>query len=190
VTPLVRWRHQFVHRDEGDRPSYTALFVQAAARTLKSFPDLNASIRGTSLYRWRLINIGVAVARQDGLIVPVIPDADQRSLADIMSRLRSFGSSHADPLPADAARGGTFTVSNLGMYGADSVLSVIYPGQAGILSLGRVRPKPVEEAGKVVIRSVLRMTLAFDHRILDGAMAAQFLARLEALFASPESWAR
>ncbi len=189
VTPLVRWRQEFASAYVDERPSYTALFVQAAAQALRGFPDLNASIRGASLYRWKAINIGVAVARQDGLIVPVIPDADQRSLADIMGRLRSFGSSHVDPLPGDAACGGTFTVSNLGMHGADSVLSVIHPGQAGILSLGRIRPKPVAEADRVVIRSVVRMTLAFDHRILDGAMAAQFLARLETLFTAPESWA-
>ncbi len=189
VTPTVEWRNAISPSEAGERPSFTAIFVRLAGRALHAFPDLNASLRGEYVYRWANINIGVAVNRQDGLIVPVIPDADKRSLEEIMGRLRSFGLSHDDPLPADAVARGTFTISNLGMYGADSVLSIIPAGQAAILSLGRVRPKPVVVSGEILVRSIVRMTLAFDHRIIDGARAAQFLGGLESLLGAPESWA-
>jgi pyruvate dehydrogenase E2 component (dihydrolipoamide acetyltransferase) len=190
VTALVAWRSRFNTASAEARPSYTALFVQAVALALRSFPDLNASLRGSQLLRWEHINIGVAVAREDGLIVPVIPDADRLSLSQIMARIGSFGTSHQAALPVDASGGGTFTLSNLGMYGADSVLSIIHPGQAGILSLGRIGLKPVIRAGEIVARSMLRITLAFDHRLVDGVVGARFLAHLTELLASPESWAR
>jgi pyruvate dehydrogenase E2 component (dihydrolipoamide acetyltransferase) len=190
VTALVEWRSGVNSASVEAHPSYTALFIQAAALGLRSFPDLNASLRGSQLLRWEHINIGVAVAREDGLIVPVIPDADRLSLSQIMARLGSFGTSHQVALPADASGGGTFTISNLGMYGADSVLSIIHPGQAGILSLGRIGLKPVIRAGEFVARSMLRMTLAFDHRIVDGVVGAGFLAHIAELLTTPESWAR
>ncbi len=189
VTALVAWRSGLGTHSVEARPSYTAIFIQVAALGLESFPDLNASLRGSQFFRWEHINIGIAVAREDGLFVPVIPDADHLSLAQIMARLSSFGTSHQVALPAEACRGGTFTISNLGMYGADSVLSIIHPGQAGILSLGRIGLKPVVHAGAIVVRSMLRMTLAFDHRLLDGVVGARFLAHLAGLLASPESWA-
>ena len=186
VTNLAAWRERF---QPEERPSYTAIFVQAVAAALREMPELNASLLDSGVCRWKEVNIAIALARQDGLVAPVIRSADQKELSEISSVMRSFGRNHEDPLPLESSMGGTFTISNLGMFGADSVLSVINPGQAAILSFGRIRAKPAAIDGALVIRSFVRMSLSFDHRILDGATAAHFLARLEAMFARPESWA-
>jgi len=186
VTNLAAYREGF---QPDERPSYTAIFVQAAAAALREMPELNASLLDSGVCQWKEVNIALALARQGGLVAPVIRSADQLGLSEISSVLRSFGRNREDPLPQESTMGGTFTISDLGMFGADSLLSVISPGQAAILSFGRIRAKPAAIDGALVIRSFVRMTLSFDHRILDGATAAQFLARLEAMFVRPEAWA-
>jgi pyruvate dehydrogenase E2 component (dihydrolipoamide acetyltransferase) len=170
-------------------PSYTALFVQAASLALREFPHLNASFRPEGILVWPEINVGIAVSRRDELVVPVLRRADGKSLAEITEFLRAYGPEALGGVrPADAS-GGTFTISNLGMAGADRVLSILSPGQAGILSFGRIRPRPSVVRGEIAIRSLLNMTLGFDHRVLDGAMAARFLARLEEMLVRPDGWA-
>jgi len=187
VTELAAWRQALI---EAATPSYTALFVQAVGLALKVFPHLNASFSPEGIRIWPEINVGVAVAHDDELIVPILRRADDRSLAEITQFLLGYGPEHSGGLRPEDASGGTFTISNLGMVGADSVLSILSPGQAGILSLGRIRPKPAVLGGEIVVRSFLRMTLGFDHRVLDGAMGARFLAHLEGMLAQPQAWAR
>ncbi len=181
VTELVDWREKL--RGEagaGGAPGYTALFVQAAAGALRAFPRLNAALQGESLAVWHEVNIGVAVALEDGLIVVVIHTADRLTLLEIEQTIRDLAEKAAGGrLPIEALTGGTFTVSNLGMYGADNVLSIINAGQAGTLSIGRIRRRPAVHDDQIAIRALVRMTLSFDHRIVDGALAARFLAYLE-----------
>jgi pyruvate dehydrogenase E2 component (dihydrolipoamide acetyltransferase) len=185
VTEMTAWRETLPK----PAPSYTAIFVQAASVALKVFPHLNASFAEDGIHIWPEINVGIAVARGDDLIVPVLRRTDEKSLAEIGEFLRGYGPSHGGGLRPQDASLGTFTVSNLGMSGADSVLSILSPGQAGILSLGRIRKKPAVHEGEIVIRSLVRMTIGFDHRVLDGAMAARFLAHLEGMFAQSQTWA-
>ncbi len=172
--------------DSGVKISVTDLLVRAAAITLRAHPEANAAFDGDAIIRRGHVNVGVAVALDDGLIVPVIKDADQKSVSEISAEAKDLAKrARTGKLMPDEFTGGTFTISNLGMFGIDSFTAVLNPPEAAILAVGSTVDEPVVESGEVVVRARTRLTLTVDHRVLDGAMGAAFLRDLTDLLAKP-----
>ena len=176
----------------GERPvpSYNDLVVKAAALALREHPRANGSYRDGRFELFSRVNVGVAVAAQDALVVPTIFDADQKTLGQIAAESRALAERvRAAAITPPELSGGTFTVSNLGMYGVTEFTAVINPPQAAILAVGAMAPRVVVRDGEVVARHTMDVTLACDHRILYGAEAALFLARIRELLEQPISLA-
>jgi pyruvate dehydrogenase E2 component (dihydrolipoamide acetyltransferase) len=172
-------------RDEGI--TVTDLLVEAAAQALARHPRLSASWQNGALVAGGGVNVGVAVATADGLVVPVIHGADRLSLAEISARRRELaGAARAGSLRPGDVHGGTFTISNLGMYGVDAFQAIVNPPQAAILAVGRIAERPVAVDGALAARPVLTLTVSFDHRVVDGARGAQFLDTLASLVEAGE----
>jgi pyruvate dehydrogenase E2 component (dihydrolipoamide acetyltransferase) len=170
-------------------PSYNDFIVKAVALALAQFPRVNGSYRDGHVETHPRINVGVAVAADDALVVPTIFDADRLSLGEICRRSRELAARVREGAiaPADVG-GGTFTVSNLGMYGVDSFSAVINPPQAAILAVGSLKPRAiVDDAGNLVARPTVVLTLACDHRVLYGADGARFIARVRELLERPDA---
>jgi pyruvate dehydrogenase E2 component (dihydrolipoamide acetyltransferase) len=167
--------------------SVNDLVVKACAVLLRANPALNVSFGGDKLIRHRRVHVGVAVAVDGGLIVPVVRDADRKSLTQVAREAKDLiGRARTGRLAADETSGGTFTVSNLGMFGVKQFTAVINPPEAAILAVGAAEPEPVVTAdGGVAVHQVLRLTLSIDHRALDGATGAQFLAQLKEVLEHP-----
>lgn len=172
---------------EGPRVTLTALLVKACAWALARQPEVNASFNGDSILEWAEINIGVAVAVEAGLIVPVIFQADRLSLADIAAQLNDLGArAREGKLRPEELRGGTFTISNLGMFGVETFTAIINPPQAAILAVGRtVKRAIVTEDEQIVVKPMASFTLTADHRVIDGAIAGRFLAALKQALERP-----
>ncbi len=179
VTTLVRWRdeHKAVWRArEGTNITYTAFFVRAAVEALKAFPIVNASWRDEGITVHKAINIGIGIALEDGLIVAVIKHADQKSLVGIAQDLEGLGrKAREGKLTLDDVQGGTFTITNPGVFGSIWSMPIIVPGQAAILATDAIVKRPVVREDAIAIRDILHLGLSFDHRIFDGAVAMQFL---------------
>jgi pyruvate dehydrogenase E2 component (dihydrolipoamide acetyltransferase) len=172
------------------RASVTAVLVKICAWALRHHRWLNASWRDQAVHFHTDVNIGVAVALDEGLIVPVIHQVDRLGVGEIASRLHGLGErARQGRLKPDDVNGGTFTISNLGMFGIDHFTAIINPPQGAILAVGRIakRPVVVEEDGndRTAIRPMMDMTLSVDHRIIDGATAARFLQDIARVVASP-----
>jgi pyruvate dehydrogenase E2 component (dihydrolipoyllysine-residue acetyltransferase) len=167
-------------------PSYNDMVVKACAIALRDHPRANAAYRDGAFELYERVNVGIAVATDDSLIVPTVFDADRKSLLDIAREARSLAERVRSRLitPAELA-GATFTVSNLGMYGVASFAAIINPPQAAILAVGELREVPVIREGQVVPGSRMSIALTCDHRILYGAPAAEFLARIRQLLEQP-----
>lgn len=167
--------------------SVNDLIVKAAALALTRMPQINVSFDGERILYKKRVNIGVAVALEQGLIVPVVRDADKRGLLDLASESRRLAeAARANKLKADDLQGGTFTVSNLGMYDVESFTAIINPPESAILAVGAITPTPVATADRqVVVRDEMKLTLSSDHRALDGALAARFLQELKRLLEQP-----
>lgn len=165
--------------------TYTDILVKIVADVLCDHPLLNAVWNDDTITLPADINIGVAVALEDGLIVPVVHNADAKSLAEIHHEVADMADrARDDALSAEELADGTFTITNLGMYRIDHFTPIINPPQTGILGVGRIRSTPAEHDGEIALRSMLGLSLTFDHRVVDGAPAAAFLdavcERLEA----------
>jgi pyruvate dehydrogenase E2 component (dihydrolipoamide acetyltransferase) len=164
----------------------TDLLVRACATALAGRPEINVSWDETRILRHRQVNIGVAVAIDEGLIVPVIRDADRKTLTETAREARDLTArARARKLTPDELAGGTFTISNLGMYGIRQFTAVINPPQAAILAVGEAVREPVVRDDQVTIGTTMMLTLSIDHRAVDGATAAGFLARLKELIEEP-----
>ena len=174
-------------RDEGDDvPSLNDFVVKAAARVLREFPRFNASYVDGKVECYTRINVGVAVATEDALLVPVVLDADQKSLAQIAVDTRRLAdAARRRALRPDDLHHGTFTVSNLGMLGVRSFTAIIDPPQVAILAVGGARRAPSEDGAGVVFRDVMTVSLTCDHRVVYGADGARFLSRLGELLERP-----
>jgi pyruvate dehydrogenase E2 component (dihydrolipoamide acetyltransferase) len=183
VEDLAAW----AEREGGPRVTLTALLVKACAWALRRHPALNATLEGEEILEWEDVNIGVAVAVPEGLVVPVIPEADRRGVWEIARMLEEkVGRAREGRLRPEDVQGGTFTLSNLGMYGIDRFTAILNPPQAGILAVGRVAKRPVVgEGDEVVVRPVATLTLTADHRVIDGAQAAQFMDDLRWVLERP-----
>ena len=174
-------------RSGGDVPSYNDMVIKACALALREFPRANGSYRDARFELYSRVNVGVAVAAHDALVVPTVFDADSKTLRDIARETRALAERvRAGTITPPELSGGTFTVSNLGMYGVTAFTAVINPPQAAILAVGALAPRAVvNQDGALVARHMMNVTLACDHRILYGADAAQFLARIRALLERP-----
>ncbi len=162
------------------------MVVKACALALREHPRANGSYRDGRLQLHSRVNVGVAVAAEDALVVPTVFDAEEKSLGEIARETRALAERvRAGTITPPELGGGTFTVSNLGMYGVTSFTAIINPPQAAILSVGSVEPRAVVREGEVVARHTMTVTLACDHRILYGADAARFLARIRELLEAP-----
>ncbi len=172
---------------EGDAvPSLNDMVVKAVAIALREHPRANGAYRDGRLEMYERVNVGVAVAARDALVVPTVFDADRKGLAQIAAETRALAQRVRDAtVTPPELSGGTFTVSNLGMLGIDSFAAVINPPQAGILAIGRVIEKPVVREGEIVSARMMSVNLACDHRILYGADGARFLDRIRALLEEP-----
>lgn len=161
--------------------SYTELLVKVVAEALRKHPLLNSTLTEDEKIRvYEDINIGVAVATEQGLVVPVIHNADKKPLEEIGSTLQELAEkAKVGKLVKEDLIGGTFTITNLGMYGVDLFMPIINPPEAAILGVGKVVDKPVVESGEIVVKPIMTLSLAYDHRIVDGAPAAQFLQEIK-----------
>ena len=164
----------------GHRPTYNDLIVWYLARTLADHPLLNASMVGEEIHCWEEINIGVAVALDSGLIVPVVRAANTKSVADLAGETADRAErARTNRLSPDELLGGTFTITNLGTLDVDGFTPIINPPQSAILGVGRIVPRPVVVDGEIAVRYMVTLSLSFDHRIVDGAPAAQCLQALK-----------
>lgn len=182
MSEVERQRRDGKERGEKLIPSINDFILHASARALRDFPSLNASFTDKGIQIFSDINIGMAVALEEGLVVPVIRNADRLSLQEMAKQSRELSEKAQKKklFPLDY-EGGTFTVSNLGMFGVDNFVAIINPPQCAILAVGKVAPRAVVHDQSVVVRAMMTMTLSADHRIVDGAIAARFLQELKRL---------
>jgi pyruvate dehydrogenase E2 component (dihydrolipoamide acetyltransferase) len=168
------------------RLTLTDILVKVAASALKDHPIINSRIEGDQICLLEEINIGVAIALQDGLIVPVIRNADRKSLPEIATALRDLTQkAREEKLSLEDVGGGTFTLSNMGMLGIDKFNAIINPPECSILGVGRTVEKPVVQGGEIKIKPMAWLSLSSDHRIVDGAAAALFLNHIKKLLENP-----
>ena len=167
--------------------SYTDMLVKAVAKALTEHPIINSTLEKEQIKIFADINIGVAVATEMGLIVPVIRDANGKSLTEISSTLKELvEKAKQSKLAKEDLTGGTFTITNLGMYGVDVFTPIINPPETAILGAGRVAEKPIVMDEQVVVRPVMQLSLTFDHRVVDGAPAAEFLQKVKQKLENPD----
>lgn len=163
--------------------TYTDMIVHAAARALLRHPRMNSRLEQSEIVTQGSANVGIAVALDDGLIVPVIRNASAMRLAEIAAESRALGEkARTGRLKLEDVTGGTFTVSNLGTYGVDAFTPILNQGETGILGVGRIVEKPAVYRGEIARRAMMTLSLTFDHRVIDGAPAAQFLATVVEFF--------
>ncbi|MFL5356757.1 pyruvate dehydrogenase complex dihydrolipoamide acetyltransferase, partial [Archangium sp.] len=166
--------------------SVNDIIVKAAAMALRRYPKINVSLHGDTILHFETVDVGIAVAIEDGLITPVIRDADKKGLSAISAESRDLAErARKRGLKPHEYTGGSLTVSNLGMYGIDSFIAVINPPQSCILAVGSVADKVVVRDGQMVVRKMMTVTLSGDHRVIDGAIGAEYLRELKALLEHP-----
>jgi pyruvate dehydrogenase E2 component (dihydrolipoamide acetyltransferase) len=195
ATPLVRLRDDLagaLMTTDTAMPSYNDLFARLVAIALREFPDLNASLVDGGIVRHDAVHLGMAVDTEKGLLVPVIRDAHAKSVQAIaVESARLIGQARAGKASLDDLKGGTFTITNLGMYEIDAFTPIINLPECAILGIGRIVARPVvvdEETETVAVRKMVALSLTFDHRVVDGAPAARFLKRVKQFVEQPLIW--
>jgi pyruvate dehydrogenase E2 component (dihydrolipoamide acetyltransferase) len=183
---LQTWRETARGRPGCEALTLTDLLVRVCAAALRQHPRVNATWRDGSVVSQEDVNVGLAVATEDGLVVPVIHGADRLGLAELVARRQELveGARTGRLTPADV-QGGTFTVSNLGMYGVDAFLAIVNAPQAAILAVGRIADRVVPVGGAPAVRPTMTLSLSFDHRVVDGARGAEFLDAVAGLVEEP-----
>ena len=180
VTPATEFRPRLSREFDF---SYTDMMIHSVARALMRHPRMNARLEGPEIVVFASANVGVAVALDEGLIVPVVNRAESKSLREIAVESRALGEkARAGQLKLEDVAGDTFTITNLGMFGIDAFTPILNLGETGILGVGRIVEKPAVYRGEIAKRAMLWLSLTFDHRVLDGAPAAQFLQTVIELF--------
>jgi pyruvate dehydrogenase E2 component (dihydrolipoamide acetyltransferase) len=195
VAELVKTRKELVAQEEklGARITYTDLMVAAVAKLLKDYPLVNASLMGNEIIQWQDINVSVAVALEEGLIVPVVKNADQKSLVEISKEVRSLAKrAREGALAPEDVQGGTFTITNLGAMGGGYRFETVIINQpeAAILGTGGISDRAVVREGKIVASPVMTYYLTYDHRVFTGAVAAAFINSLAELLKTPDSFVK
>lgn len=188
VMDMRRRRQESFVNQHGVKLGFTSFFVKACVGALKAFPRLNAELQGDEIVLKHYYDIGIAVGAEEGLVVPVIRDADRKSFADIEKAVRDFAASSRDgTLSLEDLRGGTFTITNGGVFGSMLSTPILNPPQVGILGLHNIQDRPVARDGEIIIRPMIYVALSYDHRIVDGREAVQFLVRVKQLVEEPEA---
>jgi 2-oxoglutarate dehydrogenase E2 component (dihydrolipoamide succinyltransferase) len=181
----ARYKERF-EKQHGVRLGLMSFFVKAVVESLKRYPDVNASIDGTDIVYHGYFDIGIAVSAPRGLVVPVIRDADQLSFAEIEKTIREFGEkAKNNQLSLDDLQGGTFTITNGGVFGSLMSTPIINPPQSGILGMHGINDRPVVENGEIVVRPMMYVALSYDHRIIDGRESVGFLKTVKELVEDP-----
>jgi pyruvate dehydrogenase E2 component (dihydrolipoamide acetyltransferase) len=184
MSETVRLRNKL--KEAELKVSYNDIILKAVARALREHPRMNSALTDQGILEFGHINVGVAVALDDGLIVPVIRDADLLSLSQIHGESRRLGhAARNGSLTADEMQGGTFSVSNLGMYGLDGFTAIIDAPESGILAVGAIKDRVVPVNGEPAVRPMCELSLTYDHRVVDGAPAAAFLGSLAGILENP-----
>jgi 2-oxoglutarate dehydrogenase E2 component (dihydrolipoamide succinyltransferase) len=183
----LRERHKQTFKDRhGVGLGIASFFVKASIGALRAFPRLNAEIQGDDMVLKRYYDIGVAVGASEGLVVPVLRDADRMSFAGIEQQIREFARRAEDgTLSLADLKGGTFTITNGGVFGSLLSTPILNPPQVGILGLHAIQQRPIAVNGQVVVHPMMYVALTYDHRIVDGAEAVQFLVRVKQLVEDP-----
>lgn len=186
VMDLRSRRNEEFQKRHGIKLGFTSFFVKAAISALKAFPQINAEIDGDEIVFKRFYDIGMAVGSAEGLVVPVIRDADRLSFADIEKQVKDFvAKTDQGKLSIEDLRGGTFTITNGGVFGSLLSTPILNPPQVGILGLHKIEERPIAQNGEVVIRPMMYVALSYDHRIVDGREAVQFLVHIKQLLEDP-----
>lgn len=185
----IRKRHKESFKQRyGVGLGIVSFFVKASIGALKEFPELNAEIEGDEVVLKHYFDIGVAIGAPEGLVVPVLRDADRMSFAEIEKHIKEFSAkSEAGSLSLEDLRGGTFTITNGGVFGSLLSTPILNPPQVAILGLHKIEERPVAMNGQVVIRPMMYVALSYDHRIVDGRQSVQFVARIKQLLEDPAS---
>ena len=174
------YRDAFEKKNNGTRLGFMSFFVRAACVALKEFPAVNAEIDGEDIVYKNFVHMGIAVGGANGLVVPVLRHADSLGFAQIERAIADFGKRARDgALKLDELSGGTFSVTNGGIYGSLMSTPILNPPQSGILGMHKIQDRPMAIGGKVEIRPMMYLALSYDHRIVDGKEAVSFLVRLK-----------
>ncbi len=188
VMALRKRRKESFQERTGARLGFMSFFTKAAIGALKAFPKVNAELQGTELVLKRYYDIGVAVSTEEGLVVPVLRDADHKNFAEIEQGITDLATKARDgKLTLEDLRGGTFTITNGGIFGSLVSTPILTMPQVAILGMHKIQERPVVVDGEVVVRPMMYLALSYDHRILDGAEAVSFLVRIKELIEDPES---
>ena len=192
MSALVSWRRRHVDQIEekhGVRVTYMPFIAKAIIFAAREFPWINSTFEGDNLHVKKYFNIGLAVARDNSLIVPVVKHCEQKSLLQIAKNMREVADkANSDSLTMDEITGGTFSITNAGGMGALASTPIIAKPQVAILGVHKIVEKPVVRDGEIVIRPILNFGLSFDHRVIDGGYAVQFLRRMIEFLEDPDSW--
>jgi 2-oxoglutarate dehydrogenase E2 component (dihydrolipoamide succinyltransferase) len=186
VMDLRKRRNEEFQTRHGIKLGFMSFFVKAAISALKAFPQVNAEIDGEEIVFKRYYDIGMAVGSSEGLVVPVIRDADHLSFADIEKQIKDLvAKTEQGKLTIEDLRGGTFTVTNGGVFGSLLSTPILNPPQVGILGLHKIEERPIAQNGQIVIRPMMYVALSYDHRLVDGREAVQFLVHIKQLLEDP-----
>ena len=190
MTNVMRLRKEYGEKFEkkhGVKLGFMSFFVKAAIEALRTFPAVNAFLEGDEVVFHHYYDVGVAVSGNRGLVVPVIRDADQKSMAELEKVISDFGAkAKADKLQLSDLQGGTFTISNGGIFGSMLSTPILNPPQTGILGMHNIQERAVVRDGQVVARPMMYLALSYDHRLIDGREAVQFLVRIKDCLEAPE----
>lgn len=182
----AKYKDQFEKTHNGTRLGFMGFFVKACCEALKRYPEMNASIDANDVVYHGYQDVGVAVSTDNGLVVPVLRDADFMSLADIEAKIRELGLKARDnKLTIDDMTGGTFTVTNGGVFGSLLSTPILNPPQTGILGMHKIQERPMAVNGEVVVLPMMYLALSYDHRLIDGKTAVQFLVAVKDLIEDP-----
>ena len=186
IDELLKIRAELNSRSEAYRISVNDFVIRATALALRQVPAANASWSDEAILQWDTVDIAVAVALDDGLITPIVKQADRKGLAMIANETKDLAArARAGKLKLEEFQGGTFSISNLGMFGVREFAAVINPPHGGILAVGAGEQRPVVKNGVLAVATVMSCTLSCDHRVVDGAVGAQFLAAFKKLVEDP-----
>jgi len=181
-----QFKDQFSKIHDGTRLGFMGIFVRASVEALKRFPAVNASIDGKDIVYHGYQDVGVAVSTEKGLVVPVLRDADQMSIANVESKVAEFGGkAKSGKLTIEEMTGGTFTITNGGVFGSLLSTPILNPPQSAILGMHSIKERPVVENGEIVIRPMMNLALSYDHRLIDGKEAVSFLVAIKDMIENP-----
>jgi 2-oxoglutarate dehydrogenase E2 component (dihydrolipoamide succinyltransferase) len=181
----AKYRERF-EKEHGVRLGFMSFFVKACVEALKRFPEVNASIDGSDIVYHGFFDIGIAVSSPRGLVVPVLRDADRVSMAEVEKRIKEYGEkAQGAKLTLEELTGGTFTITNGGVFGSLLSTPILNPPQSAILGMHKIEERPVAENGQVVIRPMMYLALSYDHRLVDGREAVSFLVAVKELIEDP-----